>query len=346
MHPEKLFTLIIPTYNEGIELIEECLMSVMTQQFFNFDYLDTIIVVDGSKGQYTKLLESNLESRYSKLKLRIIFNEENGGAGVARNIGIDNAEGEYVVFADCDDVYCNNLAFAAMYRSVVSNNEFPDYLWTKFIEEGAQYDDQYNILGTQLVMHTDPIVWSFAKVIKRSVLNKYNIRFASDIRIYEDTHFCAMAYALCDTFKFIDNDTYFWRWRKDSTIRANAGIKRFLWTRDLIITNLYLINFLEGILDTKVEELSKEQIAHINEVLKVKSKLIVDAYTAEQECSLHQPNLLKKVVSIVDEFKTQISDNAEGLEVDIQARLYNIPNLPQYKESFATWAQRRGFVKE
>lgn len=341
MYPDEMFTLIIPVYNEETRLVEECLMSVMTQQYFNFNLLDTIIVVDGSKEKYDELKSLKLEDRYSKLSLQIILNETNGGAGVARNVGIDNAKGMYVIFADCDDVYNNNLVFASIFKAVTDNWEFPDYLWMRFFEEAPQYDENHNQIGTTLVLHTDPLVWSFAKVMKREVLNKYNIRYASNIRIYEDTHFCAMAYALSNTCKFIDDISYFWRWRSDSTIRYKSEIKRFLRLSNILITNLYVIHFLEDILNTKLDDLSKEQIQHINEVMNIKSKLITDTYQIEQEVKVEQPNLLDRVKSITEEFRDDIIKYSEGQEESIEARLQT---LPRYRESFYTWAERRGFI--
>lgn len=338
MNTDKLFTLIIPVYDEPIALVDECLMSVCTQQCFDFNHLETIIVVDGNQSKYDELKE--FESKYSKLNLSVKLNEVNGGAGVARNLGIDSANGMYIIFADCDDVYNNNLAFASMYKAVTENLEFPDYMWTKFFEESVDTDQSGNAISRKLVLHSDPIVWSFAKVIKREVLDRYRIRFAPDIRIYEDTHFCAMAYALSSTAKHIDDVSYFWRWRSNSTIRKNAQIKKFVWTKDLMITNLYLIDFLERVLDKELDNLNADQITRINEVLAVKSKLIVDAYSAEQVCKAEQPNLLRKVEAISDSFRSDILKNAMNRDAEIESRL---DTLPRYRESFYEWMDRRGF---
>ena len=92
------FSVVIPLYNKGIHVVH-ALESVLVQTFEDFEIL---VVDDGSKDdslQYAKSVDSP--------KVRV-FHQENQGVSVARNVGIENAKGEYIAFLDADDVWHPN----------------------------------------------------------------------------------------------------------------------------------------------------------------------------------------------------------------------------------------------
>ena len=92
------FSVVIPLYNKGIHVVH-ALESVLAQTFEDFEIL---VVDDGSKDdslQYAKSVDSP--------KVRV-FHQENQGVSVARNVGIENAKGEYIAFLDDDDEYYKN----------------------------------------------------------------------------------------------------------------------------------------------------------------------------------------------------------------------------------------------
>lgn len=92
------FSVVIPLYNKGIHVVH-ALESVLVQTFEDFEIL---VVDDGSKDdslQYAKSVDSP--------KVRV-FHQENQVVSVARNVGIENAKGEYIAFLDADDVWHPN----------------------------------------------------------------------------------------------------------------------------------------------------------------------------------------------------------------------------------------------
>lgn len=92
------FSVVIPLYNKGIHVVH-ALESVLAQTFEDFEIL---VVDDGSKDdslQYAKSVDSP--------KIRV-FHQKNQGVSVARNVGIENAKGEYIAFLDADDVWHPN----------------------------------------------------------------------------------------------------------------------------------------------------------------------------------------------------------------------------------------------
>lgn len=89
------FSIIIPNYNEG-KYIRECLESVFSQTYKNYE---VIVVDDGSTDDSIDIIKDFDVKLYHSNGLH---------AGGARNVGLDNANGEYIVFLDSDDYLANN----------------------------------------------------------------------------------------------------------------------------------------------------------------------------------------------------------------------------------------------
>lgn len=87
------FSVIVPVYNLE-KYINKCVESVLTQTYKNFEL---ILINDGSTDSSREILEKIDDKRVK------IIDKQNGGAACARNAGIENANGEYIVFVDGDD---------------------------------------------------------------------------------------------------------------------------------------------------------------------------------------------------------------------------------------------------
>ena len=92
---EPLITIIVPVYN-GEKYIDQCINSILNQEYKN---IELILVNDGSKDN-SKLILDNWAKRESKIK---VIHQENSGVSVARNKGIEMAQGSYITFVDVDD---------------------------------------------------------------------------------------------------------------------------------------------------------------------------------------------------------------------------------------------------
>jgi glycosyltransferase involved in cell wall biosynthesis len=87
-------SVIIPCYNQG-KYIDEAVDSVLSQTFLDYEI---IIVNDGS----TDALTNSILKNYNKPKTKVIHTLNNG-VSAARNIAIDNSQGEYILPLDADD---------------------------------------------------------------------------------------------------------------------------------------------------------------------------------------------------------------------------------------------------
>lgn len=94
-----LVSVVIPVYNSQ-DYISDCLDSVLSQTYESFEI---IAIDDGSTDNTLDILKT-----YQKKQGIKLFHIENSGQSVARNIGIENAKGKYLIFIDSDDCWCKN----------------------------------------------------------------------------------------------------------------------------------------------------------------------------------------------------------------------------------------------
>ena len=94
------FSIIIPHYNIP-DLLMRCLKSIPVSEDIQ------VIVVDDNSPNADTYLEKY--SELSRPYLEFIRTTKGGGAGYARNVGLDNAKGKWLLFADADDLYVDNM---------------------------------------------------------------------------------------------------------------------------------------------------------------------------------------------------------------------------------------------
>ena len=90
-----VLSVIVPVYNSK-EHLSRCIDSILSQSFSDFELL---LVDDGSKDGSGAVCDA-----YSEKDSRVrVFHKENGGVSSARNVGIENADGQWLTFIDSDD---------------------------------------------------------------------------------------------------------------------------------------------------------------------------------------------------------------------------------------------------
>ncbi len=127
-------SVIIPAYNSE-KYISSCLNSIINQSFDDFE---VIVINDGS---CDKTGEIALE--YAKKDKRIkYFSQKNKGPSSARNLGIKEAKGEYILFVDCDD-WLNSDYLRELYGAIIKNGS--DIAVSNLIRKGKyKYKHRFN----------------------------------------------------------------------------------------------------------------------------------------------------------------------------------------------------------
>jgi len=108
-------SIVVPCYNVAI-YINRCLESIQNQTLKDIE----IICVDDASVDNTRDILMRCADQDTRIK--VIAKDKNEGAGKARNLGIDNACGEFIVFMDPDDYYPTSDTLEKMYKAVVENN--------------------------------------------------------------------------------------------------------------------------------------------------------------------------------------------------------------------------------
>lgn len=199
-------TVIIPTFNSE-KSIERTISSIQNQTI-GFENIELIIVDDHSNDSTMEIL-NKYKNDYSNVKC--IFNDENTGTpSNSRNIGIDNASSEYVMFLDDDDIYVDDMC-ETMYNAIkrfdvdlvlcdyktIINNQFCDFnLLNKDLSSFIQSDPKENKR-----IFLDNFVWN--KIIKLDFIKKHDLK--TPIGYWgEDLIFCIKSYLNTDSVVYLD----------------------------------------------------------------------------------------------------------------------------------------------
>ena len=107
-------SIIVPIYNTE-KYLTDCINSVVNQTFIDFELL---LINDGSIDGSENICR-DFVAKDDRIKL---FNKVNGGQPSALNYGIDRATGDYVIFLDADDYWCDNEILSKLYTTAETNN--------------------------------------------------------------------------------------------------------------------------------------------------------------------------------------------------------------------------------
>ena len=145
------FSVIIPVYNVAVYL-EQCIDSVLAQNFSDYE---VILVDDGSTDQSGSICD-----RYAANKKHIsVIHKKNGGLSSARNSGIRNAKGEYILFLDSDDYWNDIDALAKLYERINRHQKTEDVIMslaTLLFPDGAmRYDREISAYQGFEAMNSD-----------------------------------------------------------------------------------------------------------------------------------------------------------------------------------------------
>lgn len=221
-------SIIIPVYNTEVYL-PNCIESILSQSFSDFEIL---LIDDGSKDSCGAICDE-----YAVKDNRIrVFHKDNGGVSSARNLGLDHASGEWIYFVDSDD----ELLPDGLLTLVNLVSEDADIVMGGFIEEDEKGNrlgvDKRCILslskkqsiislygGNGSFYHYCGYLWM--RLLRRTVIQKFNLCFDTAISIKEDTLFL-MQYICKSNGITIQTTTpvYKYHRRSDSVMgRAESG---------------------------------------------------------------------------------------------------------------------------
>lgn len=207
------FSVIIPVYNAE-RTINRCLDSLLQQ---NYPDVELMIVNDGSLDKSGDICKDYAE-KYKSIRY---FEKKNGGVSSARNVGLDYATGEYVLFVDSDDYVAND------YFETIDGylkNDPVDLLSFGVRNFGCRNNDwgtgYYTVSGEIAVarrakeaIEKEAFFSLCCRAFSREIIQTNNLRFCTDLHTGEDqtfifsyaTHIKRMA-AMMKTLYFVNTE--------------------------------------------------------------------------------------------------------------------------------------------
>lgn len=224
----QLVSVIVPVYNAA-KYLSEAIESVLNQTYINFEL---ILINDKSTDSSKEICE-----KYAEKDIRIVLlenNTENHGPGPTRNIGLDNATGDFIYFMDADDWIDEILLECAVRRINETDADIVQF-GVVFERENSNKSQQNCWKGKDLFTKSE---------IKNEFLNMWNenlfslwsqffrtetvkaLRFENIIN-GEDINYRLDALAVAEKLAFMPKVMYHYRYVENSTSRS--------WNKDTIM---------------------------------------------------------------------------------------------------------------
>ncbi|TCL56197.1 glycosyltransferase involved in cell wall biosynthesis [Kineothrix alysoides] len=294
-----LFTFIIPAYNVE-DYIEECVMSILKQDFSDFEIL---IVDDGSTDKSQEVCRK-MARHDNRIK---IYTQTNKGTSEARNIGVIKAKGEYIIFLDDDDYWLDNmladLAKMVLHLKcdvVVFNYEIFDYYLNTITKDNLPL----NIFGKNITMHgleyLERILcvkrlypwypWCYA--IKRRHLIDNKLFFKPGIR-FEDVDLMFRVLINAKTITCFDKEVYHYRFNRQGAVSARSNINLKTENDKLLVIK----NNIDFVKTSQINKKLKVMLCDNFSYLWFISLSLHSLFKNVDEKHTHE-NLLKKYISV------------------------------------------------
>ncbi|MBJ7689114.1 glycosyltransferase [Weissella confusa] len=220
----EMISVIVPTFNDS-EYLRECLFSIQKQTLRN---IEVIVVDDGSVDQTKEIVTSFCASDN---RFRYIY-QKNSGVSVARNTGIENAQGDLITFVDGDDFihidYLQNLV------NCFKTNNHVDVAVTSFRIIGGDWRAERHkstpiwmtgrAATTKMLQQDGFDVSCWGKMYRRNLF--CNKKFLSDV-IYEDMLLTTELLMEARYVVFIDEGLYSYRKTANSLINSPFSGREF-----------------------------------------------------------------------------------------------------------------------
>ena len=253
-----MISVIIPLYNNE-KYFEKCINSIINQTYRN---IEIIIVNDGS-------IDNSFEiaKEYANIDNRIkLIDKKNSGVSNTRNIGIENSNGEYVIFIDSDDY----LNIDYLERLICFNKEKYDVIKSgiNLVNKNGKTIDKYLAFDNNkkfsindaiyLIKKTNFFNSACAQLIKKSLLSENKIKFNDQINYGEDLLFNVECLNASSSNIFITTTGYNYFQNESSASNIMNIDKRIKYIDD----NIYIYNLLSTRLNHNFNEIIVKKIIY------------------------------------------------------------------------------------
>ena len=247
----KKLSIIIPIYNVE-RYLAECLDSVIAQTY-DHSQIECILVNDCTPDNSMEIVREKVEKYREEggsMTFKIVTHEVNSGLSAARNSGMEQATGEFLLFVDSDDyLYPESIHTFMMHRE-----KFPeaDLLIGNHYEEGRQvnrfkFKSPYKVVrDTNLLYVGDLCKWTaWNYCVRRSVVETHRLRFETGI-YFEDNVFNDSLMSIVNYAVIFTEVTYFYRKNDNGIIQKMSREKTDKCVNDYLKIFSFMLSRLGG----------------------------------------------------------------------------------------------------
>lgn len=241
-------SVIIPIFNIE-KYLPKCIESVVRQSYKD---LEIILVDDGSPDHCGEICDE-----WAKKDNRVkIFHKENGGLSDARNFGLKEATGDYILFLDGDDYWSDKYAISRLVKRIeVTNADILNFSYVKFFEKTNEFVPyfqrqtdmplslkDYNSQLQFMMSHGLYIASAWNKLIRHSILSDKTL-FRQGV-FSEDIEWCLKLLVQARSIDFVCENFYCYR-QRDNSITHSIDDKKCTDLCDNIIRCFKLCNTMQ-----------------------------------------------------------------------------------------------------
>lgn len=210
-----LVSIVVPIYNTE-KYLRKCIDSLVHQSYEN---IEVVLVDDGSTDS-----SLSISMEYRNMDDRVkVFSKQNGGQGTARNLGIEKALGDYIMFVDADDWVDSDIVEVLVNEINTRGSDIAicNIKKTKFNSEeiGVYFDEKLKtdvVEGEYKKQLFDISTYPVARLINKKLFAEHSLFFPT--HFYEDVALLPLIYAHAERISFVDKHLYTYRDQGNSTV--------------------------------------------------------------------------------------------------------------------------------
>lgn len=246
-------SVIVPIHLVETTYLSQCLSSLHSQSLKDFEVL---LILNGSSSS-----ERNIAEKYCTENPRFkFFDTDIADVSTARNIGLENAQGKYITFLDCDDWFSED-ALQKYYDLLEKNRTEIGIANTQKVWNNGKTQNLFNFYNhvEKALLKRIPNVGVCGFVLRNDIVKSNHIRFHEGLKLSEDRVFFSEYYLYCNKIAFTNDIVYFYRQHNNSVCKTKQ-------THEHAIQQLKAAKQLRRILE-RSSEYTKRDIHHLDRIL-------------------------------------------------------------------------------
>jgi len=290
MNEKPLISVIVPVYNVE-KYLRKCIESIINQTYNN---LQIILVNDGSTDSSLSICKE-YETTDNRI---IVIDKENEGPAIARNVGLDSADGDFIAFVDSDDWILENMYEVLLEKQAIHNADMTvcgklnyyektDSFVSGNLFENDVYCEKEEAIGILMLKSVAP--WN--KLYRKKLFD--SIRFPEGKFIGEDANVIMRVIKECNGIEIISAELYMYNVRANSLMTSAFKPREFFMIEDNVDHYLDMKENFPAVVDVGEYNIFLSSVMLMTKISKLSWKQIFENKKYINECK----SALKKVIN-------------------------------------------------